>query len=164
MNIIKNFREQLGLSQQDLAGYLLIAKSQISMVESGLRELPTPALIKLAFFEQASLVTIDSMLQNNDTNSVQQLDAIKKKIILLEKKFATMKNNYNQGLRLLQAISKIKETLPNNKEGKIDKIWLTDQEQHALNKIKSNNSEAQRLLQIQIKVLKYEMKLYLENC
>ena len=113
MNIIKNFREQLGLSQQDLAGYLLIAKSQISMVESGLRELPTPALIKLAFFEQASLVTIDSMLQNNDTNSVQQLDAIKKKIILLEKKFATMKNNYNQGLRLLQAISKIKETLPN---------------------------------------------------
>ena len=163
MNIIKNFREQLGLSQQDLASYLSLAKSQISMVESGLRELPTPALIKLAFFEQASLVAIEDIKKNKNTEIEKHVDYCKKKIILLEKKYITMKSNYNQGLKLLQAINKSRESLTNSNESKKDKKWLTEQEQMAKKKIITNNKEVQKLLQIQIKALKYEVKLSLEN-
>jgi len=159
MNIIKNFREQLGLSQQDLATYLSIAKSQISMVESGLRELPTPALIKLAFFEQASLAAMKDIKQKSVSGVTKQVELNQKKIDLLEKKLIAMKNNYSQGLRLLQAVIKSKETLDNTKEGKKDKQWLTVQEDIANKKINDNSSAAQKVLQIQIKVLKYEVKL-----
>ena len=162
MNIIKNFREQLGLSQQDLATYLSIAKSQISMVESGLRELPTPALIKLAFFEQASLSAMNDIKQKSVSGVSKQVELCLKKIVLLEKKLTAMKSNYSQGLRLLQAVSNTKETLANTKDDKKDKQWLIVQEELAYKKMNDNNTEAQKMLQIQIKVLKYEVKLATE--
>ena len=163
MNIIKNFREQLGLSQQDLATYLSIAKSQISMVESGLRDLPTPALVKLAFFEQASLVQKEDVQQNNSTELARQVESCMKKIMLLEKKLTVMKNNYSQGQRLLQAVTKSKEIISNKKDDKKDKQWLIAQEQVANKKIKDNNLHSQKMLQIQIKVLQYEVKLSMNN-
>jgi transcriptional regulator with XRE-family HTH domain len=56
MKLTAFFREQLGLSQEMMAQYLGVAKSQLSMHESGKRELPTAALTKLAalavFFDQ----------------------------------------------------------------------------------------------------------------
>ena len=163
MNIIKNFREQLGLSQQDLASYLSIAKSQISMVESGLRDLPTPALIKLAFFEQASLTMIDDLSQNHVPDLSEYVKLILIKITQKEKKLLAVKTSYNQGLRLLQAVKKSKETIPANKEGKKDEQWLAIQEAIAIKKINDNNTEAQKLLQIQIKAMKFEMKLVTES-
>ena len=163
MNIIKNFREQLGLSQQDLATYLSIAKSQISMVESGLRDLPTPALVKLAFFEQASLVVKQDIEPAKSIELAKQVESCMKKIMLLEKKLTVMKNNYSQGQRLLQAVTKSKESIAGNKDGKKDKQWLTIQEQVAYKKIKDNNLHSQKMLQIQIKVLQYEVKLSMSN-
>lgn len=56
MNPTQFFRDQLGLSQEMMAIYLNVAKSQLSMYELGKRELPKNALIKLAelalFFDQ----------------------------------------------------------------------------------------------------------------
>lgn len=50
------FRDQLGLSQEVMAQYLGVTKSQLAMYEVGKRELPTTALAKLAeialFFDQ----------------------------------------------------------------------------------------------------------------
>ncbi len=56
MNLTQFFRDQLGLSQEMMAIYLAVTKSQLSMYEIGKRELPSAALTKLAdlavFFEQ----------------------------------------------------------------------------------------------------------------
>ncbi|TRX21941.1 helix-turn-helix transcriptional regulator [Flavobacterium franklandianum] len=56
MKVTQLFRNQLGLSQEMMAIYLAINKSQLSMYELGERELPNTALTKLAtlavFFDQ----------------------------------------------------------------------------------------------------------------
>ena len=163
MNIIKNFREQLGLSQQDLANYLSISKSQISMVESGLRELPTPALIKLAYFEQASIAINENIPQEGKLNLAKHVEICTKKMMLLEKKLTIMKNNYSQGLKLLQAITKSKELLTNTKDSRQDKQWFSVQEKVALKKINENSLTMQKLLNIQIKVIQFEIKLAMDN-
>ncbi len=56
MNLTQFFRDQLGLSQEMMAIYLAVTKSQLSMYEIGKRELPIGTQTKLAdlavFFEQ----------------------------------------------------------------------------------------------------------------
>lgn len=56
MKLTSFFRDQLGLSQEMMAIHLAVTKSQLSMYESGKRELPNTALTKLAelavFFDQ----------------------------------------------------------------------------------------------------------------
>lgn len=56
MKLTQLLRNQLGLSQEMMAIYLAIPKSQLSMYEAGKRELPTTTLTKLAelavFFDQ----------------------------------------------------------------------------------------------------------------
>lgn len=48
----KQIREKLGLSQEALAIYLGVTRSQIAMSERGERSLPTKAFIKLAQLEK----------------------------------------------------------------------------------------------------------------
>ncbi len=163
VNIIKNFREQLGLSQQDLATYLCISKSQISMVESGLRDLPTPALVKLAFFEQASLIPTENTQQVNGINLAKHIALCTKKMMQLEMKLTIMKNNYSRGIRLQQAVSKSKIDLSNTKDSKQDKLWLSSKEKLANKIINDNSLAAQKLLTVQIKALQYEIKLSIDN-
>jgi len=47
-NIIKTFREKLGLSQDTLAGYLSVKREMISYYETGARDVPLEILEKLA--------------------------------------------------------------------------------------------------------------------
>lgn len=133
------------------------------MVESGLRELPTPALVKLAFFEQASLVPNDSLKKENNIHLVKHVELCTKKMMLLEKKLTSMKANFSKGVKLLQAVSKIKETLPSSKESKQDKQWLSAQEKVANKVIHDNSLASQKLLTVQIKALQYEIKLSIEK-
>jgi len=51
MNGLKNIREKLGLSQQDIAHWLCISRSLVTLVELGSRSLPSAALIKLSELE-----------------------------------------------------------------------------------------------------------------
>lgn len=132
------------------------------MVESGLRDMPTPALVKLAFFEQASLIPIENKQQVNAINLVKHLALCTKKMMLLEKKQNTMKNNYSRGIRLLQAVSKCLNDLP-TKDSKQDKLWLSSKEKLANKIINDNSLAAQKLLNIQIKVIQYEIKLAMDN-
>jgi transcriptional regulator with XRE-family HTH domain len=59
MKATQLFRDQLGLSQEVMAQYLCITRSQLAMYEAGKRELPTAALAKLAeialFFDQKNV-------------------------------------------------------------------------------------------------------------
>jgi transcriptional regulator with XRE-family HTH domain len=48
---MKEFREELGLSQEDLSLYLDIPRSTIALSERGLRNLPTKASLKLSRLE-----------------------------------------------------------------------------------------------------------------
>ena len=52
MKSLKEVRNKLGLTQQDLAAFLEITRSQLAMAESGKRSLSTDTLIKLATVEK----------------------------------------------------------------------------------------------------------------
>ncbi len=59
MKAAQLFRDQLGLSQELMAQYLGVTRSQLAMYEAGKRELSTSALAKLAeialFFDQKNV-------------------------------------------------------------------------------------------------------------
>lgn len=51
MSSLKNIREKFGISQQDAADWLGISRSLVALYESGIRSLPTKALLQLAKLE-----------------------------------------------------------------------------------------------------------------
>lgn len=61
---IRDLREDHDLNQQDMAAILNIAQSTYSRYESGIYDLPTDILIKLADFYGTS---IDYLLERTDT-------------------------------------------------------------------------------------------------
>lgn len=74
MNDLKKLREELGLSQEELANYLGVGRSLISLVEINQRELPAKASLRYALFNQMYLQVIqkDSKLQE-DVDKIQQV-------------------------------------------------------------------------------------------
>ena len=80
MNAAKQIREQLGLTQQDLAMYLLIPLSQLAMYETGKRDLPAATRIKLAellrLFEQSqkNVKAKNELLKANQLKVNKKLD------------------------------------------------------------------------------------------
>ena len=64
---------------------------------------------------------------------------------------------------MLQAVSKTKVDLPNTKDSKEDKLWLSSKEKLANKIINDNNLASQKLLAVQIKSLQHEIKLCIEN-
>ncbi len=76
MKLTLSFRNQLGLSQEMMAIYLAMAKSQLSMYESGKRELPSSALVKLA--------DIALFLQQNENNGVTESELQKEQDLKLK--------------------------------------------------------------------------------
>lgn len=110
MSATKQIREQLGLTQQDLAMYLLIPLSQLAMYETGKRDLPAATRIKLAelltLFEQSQ----GNVKAKNELLKAQQLE-VNKKLVTQEKdleyqlkkeqrKLANMQKKFNQNINL----------------------------------------------------------------
>jgi len=73
MKATQQLRDQLGLSQQDLAQYLSITVSLLGMYEIGKRDLPTAALVKLAAIE---------LLLNQKESSSDALDFLEQNQVL----------------------------------------------------------------------------------
>jgi transcriptional regulator with XRE-family HTH domain len=78
MKATQLFRDQLGLSQQVMAQYLCITRSQLAMYEAGKRELPTTALAKIAeialFFDQKNTTKkVESQLLKKQELEVKAL-------------------------------------------------------------------------------------------
>jgi transcriptional regulator with XRE-family HTH domain len=55
MKSIKQLRKSLGITQRDLAGYLSISRSQLSMIETGRASISTPALLRLTVIQQVMM-------------------------------------------------------------------------------------------------------------
>lgn len=123
MNATQQIREQLGLSQQDLAMYLLIPLSQLAMYETGKRELPAATSIKLA-----ELLTLFNQSQKNtkaknELIKAQQLEVNKKlsiqakdleyQLIKEQRKLVTLQKKFKQNSNLKALVNLLPE---NNKQ------------------------------------------------
>lgn len=60
---LKNIRESLGMSQQEISSYLHISQNTYSQYETGKRQLPVDTLVKLAVYFH---VSVDYILDLTD--------------------------------------------------------------------------------------------------
>ncbi len=137
----------------------------LSLAEIGKRELPTPALLKLTELHQIfvqndvleNLPLIDSelaiensklnnFLQENEAETLQQ-------ILQLQKQLTTVKLNYNNALRLLNAIKTMQNKLPNTQANKKDLLWLAAMEASIKTVIRKNGLVKQKQLELKIQNL-----------
>ena len=110
MNLTQFFRDQLGFSQEMMAIYLAVTKSQLSMYESGKRELPSAALTKLAdlavFFEQNKISEEqESEFQKEQELKLKafldfQIKDLEYKKLKEQRLLEIMQKKYNQNLKL----------------------------------------------------------------
>ena len=110
MKATQLFRNQLGLSQEVMAQYLGVTKSQLAMYELGKRELPTAALAKLAeialFFDQKNATEkVESKLLKKQELEVKELlthqaKELEYKQIKEQRVLDAIQKKHNQNLQL----------------------------------------------------------------
>jgi transcriptional regulator with XRE-family HTH domain len=170
MKTTQLLRDQLGLSQEIMAHYLKITLSQLAMYETGKRDLPTDALIKIAeivlFFEQKQKVSkVEKELLNNQQYKVREIikqhtKELEYKQIKEQRTLDKIQKKYNQNLQLnslAQHLQKSKTTqadvLLQQAITRIEKYSLANQTKQLLKleSIKSQLDYINTLKKIQIK-------------
>lgn len=110
MKTTQLLREQLGLSQEMMAQYLQITLSQLGMYETGKRDLPTAALVKIAeivlFFEQKQKTTKEEkeLIKQQQARAQeiikQQIKEFEYKQIKELRVMVKIQKKYNQSIQL----------------------------------------------------------------
>lgn len=168
-------RQQLSLTQQDLADYLQVSRSTINMYELGKRSLPTVAMMKLAQLEitfkeisdDTRLVPAETASYAAKDNNAKHIAALQTKISqcrntasALQAHLQSMQQQYNSIACMLFAIKERMQQLPVNMAGEKEKLVLEIQQYQFGQKIISVNREEQFLLQNEISLLLYTAALY----
>ncbi len=138
MKFTTELRDQLGISQDLLAQYLVIPLSQLAMYETGKRELPAESIEKLApivaFLEK--LKTKNKPILNHEAlqlekatsflESEAKLQELNQQI--LKNKLAKFQKKYNQKLNLMHLANHLNQTKITHNEptpkNKIEALWL----------------------------------------
>jgi len=120
MKLTQLFRNQLGLSQEMMAIYLAITKSQLSMYELGKRELPNTTLNKLAelavfFDQQKGMEAQPPEVQNDQEQKLNefiafQIKDLKYKKLKEQRLLDTMQKKYKQNGVLYKWAQHLQET------------------------------------------------------
>ncbi len=156
MKATQLFRKQLGLSQEVMAQYLCVTRSQLAMYEAGKRELPTAALVKLAemaqFFEQNKATEKDEN-QALDKKELEVLLAHHAKEleyhqIKEQRLLDVIQKKHNQNLQLNSLVLHLQK----NKTSQADVLL-----QHAIIEIKKNGLAAQTKQVLKLEGIKSQL-------
>lgn len=130
---MKNFRKQWGLTQEELAALIGVTRGLLSMYESGRRQLPTPASIKLAelylLLQQPSTSKLRSALQQRQlaqqTKTAKLLNDRAGKAAMEAARAARVLNNMRQRYKqLYQKMQLVQAALPTAAPGSLQKSAL----------------------------------------
>ncbi len=164
MSGIQHLREKFGLTQQQLAVYLGVARSHLAMAEKATRSLPTSALLKLAVLEKSLHSKIPyptpqlQELQHADAARIGRY--VKKCMVMIaeqKNKLAALETNYQQCQQVMLAIGCLHRQLPPGDAGKKERLWLELLEKQTLEKIKTCSYAGQVILQLRISALEQEV-------
>ena len=168
MSTIKNTREGMGMGQAEMAAYLGISRTLLSMVELGERLLPTTAHLKLYPLETAldnATAPAGKSAQAIQQQLQKQLDQLGKraarctiKANMLELTLTSMVEQYNQCLKALGASAQVIDGLGNGTVHKRDRSLMQLLEARALGQLKNCGLGAQALLQLKIQLLRDEVE------
>ena len=108
-------REQLGITQNDMAMYLQVSRSQLALFETNKRDLPSQARLKLATIEQflnqlrfntAVSAEINTNIQEKMIQFLNHQEMVHQhKQELMQRKLDKIKQRYQQCLQLLEVVS-----------------------------------------------------------
>ncbi len=161
MKNANTIRTQLGLTQKEMAHYLQINRSQLTMYENGKRDLPTQALVKLADME-LFLINYKAQQQNetmaHEAAQLQKAEAIvaqhQKELayqqLLLQKKLESVQYAYQQNIHLLQFVSYLEQK--KSPAAVADKSWLQAMKSNAIGKIEANGLHHQAKIKLALQM------------
>lgn len=163
MSATRKIRETLGFSQQELADYLGVSRSRISMAEGRRRELPTAALLKIGALEKI----IQNNLPCKGTHLQKQFDkdaGVMRRFAqqcsheaeAAKKILRRMQQDYGRCLQALAAIEQLQNMLPQEKTNKKDQLCLELQQLKTLKKLSACAPARQMKLTLTIQALQLQ--------
>lgn len=171
MNKLKDIRKQLNLSQIDLAILLKTTRTQLSMFELGLRDLPTKSNIILAdimqflhqekvnpeknltFQKEEALQTKKALEESLENNTYQQL--------LLDRKLKVAEEKYRNALTAASLANHLEKK--NDENDKLSNGMYRIIRNDAKSNLKKTNQTLLTQYQIKKEVLQAEEKILLKH-
>lgn len=162
MQGIRYIKNELGLSNTQLAIFLGVSNSVLCMVLKGQRSLPTKAntiLAQLLLIMQN--IPITSTSSSNDkkqlnTNLLQQIRLTEMKLLQANKMLAEMQKEHRQSHKLQQFALLLEQNPIHTNNLTKENLWLQAIVSKAQQKQKMTGADKQKLLQMQIEILLYE--------
>jgi transcriptional regulator with XRE-family HTH domain len=164
VSVTQQIREELGLTQKDLAMYLLIPLSQLAMYETRKRELPAATSIKLA-----ELITFLNQSQKNSKGKNELLNTQKEivnkqlqsqtieleyQLIKAQRKYEAMQKKLDQSIKL-----KALANLLSEKKKQPNELFLLQSKRG----IEQNNLAIQTKQLIKIEGIKSQLQFVKRN-
>jgi DNA-binding transcriptional regulator YiaG len=168
MSGIKIIRDYFGLTQQELAVFLNVSCSTLSMAEIKQRLLPTHALIKLNLLDtqlqqpqgKTSNKVIATHIKRHTVNYTKQIQALHKelqyKTALHKKKTDAMQRQHGQAVQTLLLAQALQHKNSKPEVNKKDMAWLQLIEKKAEIALKNTHPLLQAHAQIKIDMLLQE--------
>lgn len=161
---MKIIRDAFGITQDELASYFEITRSQLSLTETGGRTLPVNGmkkcivLLKIMKTEPVPTVEASENEQQAHKKTVaRRLKDCNWQLMLAQKKLADMQMGYRQCCLSLLAVNTLLPLLTQEAVNGVDKIWLELLERKAKRKLSTCNIYAQKLQQLEIDKLHFEI-------
>ncbi|MEO8772302.1 MAG: helix-turn-helix transcriptional regulator [Ferruginibacter sp.] len=179
MKIIKDrefIRLQFSISQQDLANFLEVPRSQLSMYELNKRSLPKEALEKLGRLqllhmkieeERSNVPTIISGHERVQRHHREIKEAVKELIakceykkLRLEPKLKAMQASHKKNAALAELVKHLLAEVSDDIQHKGDKMWANIQNSILAKKEITEGGVAQAMMEAKIAVLEKEIEEY----
>jgi len=165
MHLIKDIREYLGLTQEELAGYLCLSIHTVQAIEQGLRQLSSTSQMAAATILKAIHDRRESGAVNDPVPAPDyQLRYVKRllrryryRLDQVTHELESMQQVYAAACFNLGVYQLLAQTLPNgngNEDNQIRWRWTALRAEETLQQIRENNETAQGILKAKIAGLK----------
>lgn len=129
MHSLKQIREILGISQQELADYLGVTRTLYSMAETRKRSLPAFALLKISALVIALNNDIPTRrLQKQTDKDIKTMRSFiqtcTREAVLAKRQLQQLETDYRNCLHTLMAVDHLQATLPEDQPNRKDQLWL----------------------------------------
>lgn len=176
MSDIKRMRQALGLSQYDVAAYLGVSRSLVSLAEKNLRTLPFKAFVELSKLQL-------SLLDRNQGKGIRKVELLKSlepakwqqdqfikicrkkisdsqwNIVGLKRQLERMKGNYNKAIAAIETIEAV-APISNKASETLVEFWSKYKRSKLEILYFDNGPMKQKFIENQIKAELYNIKLF----
>lgn len=169
-----NFRQTLGITQEEAAILLKTTKSQIAMFELGLRELPTAKMLKLVTLynhvknkqqDKSNASDLKAETAKSIVMLEQELKENEVKLLLLNRELESYKEKHQKYFSVLELVTYLETELPEKEQPSPEFIAILRRK--AIKGIEKNGVHVQLKCELSLKSAQHyhkELKKELERC